>query len=425
MNRGMKDSGIKWIGLIPNDWRIGRVKEAFCRQKNKAKQENPIILTLARSGVKVRDISNNEGQLAESYYDYNPVKIGDFLMNTMDLYSGANCSVSKVEGVISPAYANLRAKDNYDPYYYDYYFKTQYWGMVLFAHGKGVSFDHRWTLNNETLMNYYIPIPSEQEQQQIADYLDKKVSEIDSIITQTTLSIEEYKKYKQSFITEVVTKGLNPDVEMKDSGIEWIGKMPSNWTINKFKYIFCIVGGSGFKEHLQGETAGDFPFCKVSDINHIGKYVKASNNYVSKDEVKENHFNIIPKNSVIIAKIGEALKKNHRKINSVDCCIDNNLEAFIPKYKNDLTYLYYLLSSIDMFWFDNQGTIPSINNEKLKNFYLPMIHINEQIAIGNYLDNKTSEIDNNISQKQQLITELENYKKSLIYECVTGKMEVD
>ena len=222
--RKMKDSGVEWIGEIPEEWEIGKVKQAFYRKKAKAMQENPTILTLARSGVKIRDISNNEGQLAESYYNYNPVEEGDFLLNPMDLYSGANCNVSKVSGVISPAYINLRARNGFIPQYYDYYFKVQYWAMALFAHGRGVSFDNRWTLNNETLMNYYIPIPEMYEQQAIADYLDSKVALIDNIIEKTKQSIEDYKKYKQSLITETVTKGLNPDVEMKDSGIEWIGE---------------------------------------------------------------------------------------------------------------------------------------------------------------------------------------------------------
>jgi len=410
MNRGMKDSGIKWIGLIPNDWRIGRVKEAFCRQKNKAKQENPIILTLARSGVKVRDISNNEGQLAESYYDYNPVKIGDFLMNTMDLYSGANCSVSKVEGVISPAYANLRAKDNYDPYYYDYYFKTQYWGMVLFAHGKGVSFDHRWTLNNETLMNYYIPIPSEQEQQQIADYLDKKVSEIDSIITQTTLSIEEYKKYKQSLITEVVTKGLNSDVEMKDSGIEWIGKIPKDWNIQKLKNI------------VQKEEKSNM---QASEHNEDGLYPF----YTSSQDVIKRTNTCIYENikAIILGTGGEASVHYCDKdfSSSADCLILTDKS----NYKLNIEYVFYFLSQmkniINDLGFDGMG-LRHLQKDFLFNLFVPTpLALEQQQKIVDYLDKKVSEIDNNISQKQRLITELETYKKSLIYECVTGKREVD
>ncbi len=150
----MKDTNLRWIGAIPEDWRLEKVKHSFYLSKEKAHEDNPTVLTLARSGVRIRDISNNEGQMAESYYDYNPVRPGDLLLNPMDLYSGDNCNVSHHYGVISPAYANLRSLGYANPEYYNYFFKIQYLIMALFAHGKGVSQDNRWTLNNDALLNY-------------------------------------------------------------------------------------------------------------------------------------------------------------------------------------------------------------------------------------------------------------------------------
>ena len=152
--REMKDSGLDWIGIIPKDWSMKRVKHIFIRKNAKAMQENPVVLSLARAGIRECDISNNEGQIAESYFNYNLVEIDDLLLNPMDLYSGANCSISKVKGVISPAYINLRGINDVNPVFYDYYFKVQYWVMAFFSYGKGVSFDNRWTLNADTLMNY-------------------------------------------------------------------------------------------------------------------------------------------------------------------------------------------------------------------------------------------------------------------------------
>lgn len=178
----MKNSGIEWIGEIPENWGTVKVKQAFVRKNEKAQQENPVVLSLARSGVKVRDVSTNEGQVAESYYNYNPVSVGDLLLNPMDLYSGANCSISEVEGVISPAYVNLKNRNGYYSKFYDYYFKVQYWMMVLFAHGKGVSFDNRWTLNNETLMNFPVVSPDYDTQRRIAGFLDDKCGKIDRYI---------------------------------------------------------------------------------------------------------------------------------------------------------------------------------------------------------------------------------------------------
>ena len=150
----MKNTNIDWIGNIPNSWEVSKIKHCFYLSKQKARDKNPTILKLARSAVQVRDISTNEGQLAESYENYNPVKVGDLLLNPMDLYSGANCNVSEIEGVISPAYQNLRKKVELNSKYFDYYFKIQYWTMAMFAHGKGISFDNRWTINTETILNY-------------------------------------------------------------------------------------------------------------------------------------------------------------------------------------------------------------------------------------------------------------------------------
>ena len=243
MSREMKQSGVPWIGEIPKTWEIRKVKDVFVRKNEKAHQDNPVILSLARAGVKVRDVSTNEGQMAESYYDYNPVEPFDLLVNPMDLYSGANCSMSLVSGVISPAYVNLRAKGGASSRFYDYYFKTQYWSMAFFAHGKGISFDNRWTLGVDTLFRYNVPFPSVLEQQKIASFLDRKCAEIDEMIALQEKIVEELKAYKQSVITEAVTKGLNPDAPMKDSGIEWIGEIPEHWEVHPFKAFYKTTKG--------------------------------------------------------------------------------------------------------------------------------------------------------------------------------------
>lgn len=212
----LKDSKISWIGVIPVNWEVCRVKDLFWRRKEENQVSDPVVLSLARSGVRIRDISNNEGQMAASYDKYHRVYINDLMLNPMDLVSGANCSISKVEGVISPAYINLVAKEKVYPRYYDYYFKTQYWSKAMFIHGNGVSFDNRWTINTETLMRYYCPKPSFSEQVTIADFLDEKCAEIEDLIGRagggteaTTQDAGSLKAslfdYKKSIIYEYVT----------------------------------------------------------------------------------------------------------------------------------------------------------------------------------------------------------------------------
>lgn len=204
-NLEIKNSNVSWLGMIPSDWNVIRVKDGFFEKKCKAHIENPTVLSLARSGVKIRDISNNEGQIAASYYEYNKVDVDDLLINPMDLYSGANCSISRVDGVISPAYINLRYKNDIDPNYYDYYFKFCYWSFVFFSFGKGVSFDNRWTLNRETLFSFKMPCPPFEDQTNISNYLNKKCQEVDAIINTKNKQLDNLKEYKKRLIYEYVT----------------------------------------------------------------------------------------------------------------------------------------------------------------------------------------------------------------------------
>ena len=212
--------------------------------------------------------------------------------------------------------------------------------------------------------------------------------------------------------------------KMKDSGIEWIGEIPEKWAVQKVKLNFSIISGNGFKEQYQGKEQGDYPFCKASDINGNEKIISSAANYVDNNIVKIEGYNVIPPYSIIMAKIGEALKKNHRKINAVPCIIDNNCQALAQIKNNNLGYLYYLLTQIDMSWFDNSGTVPCVNNTAFKNSYICLPSLPEQQQIADYLDSKCSEIDSAISLKKQQIETLNDYKKSLIYEYVTGKKEI-
>ena len=434
MTRTMKDSGIEWIGQIPEDWSISKVKHCFTRKNSKAKQDDPVVLSLARSGVKIRDISTNEGQLAESYYDYNPVRVGDLLLNPMDLYSGANCSYSDVEGVISPAYINLKNKEGVsNSKFYDYYFKVQYWMMVLFSFGKGVSFDNRWTLGQETLMNFPIVYPLLSEQQKIADFLDKKCSHIDSILEKTKASIDECKQLKQSVITQAVTKGIRPNRPMKDSGIEWIAQIPEDWKISKVKREFSY--GSGLpitKENLIENGVPVISYGQIHAKFNTGVELDEKlYRYVSEDYLETNSNSLVNKYDFIFADTSEDLE------GCGNCAyISEQMTLFAgyhtivlhSKKAQDNRYIAYLFKS--PMW-RNQITsrvtgikVFSISKKILNACTLLIPSFAEQIEIANYLDLKCSEIDKLIAKKEQLIEELETYKKSLIYEYVTGKKEV-
>lgn len=402
-------TNIEWLPYINSSWKIGRVKDIFYVSKELSTKKNPTVLSLARSAVKIRDISNNEGQIAASYDNYNSVKVGDLLLNPMDLYSGANCNVSFVEGVISPAYSNLRAKVKLEPRFYDFYFKVQYWTMAMFAHGKGVSFDNRWTLNNEALLNYEIPILSLEEQQRIVETLDRKISQIDKLISNQEKQIEKLNEYKNSVITKVVTKGMNKHITMKDSKIKWIGIIPNHWNLIRFKFLnkssntgeaIDKTYWSNNQKDLVFYTAGLKPIYSCYSLFPEEKYVKKNDLLLSRNGTPYVYIpseNSIYTDHIIRVQLND---KMHREY------IAYALQQSILNVAVDSVSLPTWSISL---W--NEQTIPNPPKE-------------EQIEIVKYLDNKCSEIDSLIKIKNQKIEKLQEYKKSLIYEYVTGKKQV-
>lgn len=206
--------------------------------------------------------------------------------------------------------------------------------------------------------------------------------------------------------------------KMKDSGIEWIGEIPEGWEVHRIKNHFLIVSGSGFKPELQGQSTGDFPVCKASDISSSGHYLHTSANYITSDIVKSQHFSIIPKGSILFAKIGEAMRKNNRSLCSLDCCVDNNCQGLVPKNISS-EFSYYLFTCIDMTWFDNAGTIPCINNQKLYDCRIPFPSYGEQTLIANHLNIQCAKINEMLFRIRSSIEEYKKLKQAVITQAVT------
>lgn len=431
------ETGLPWIGAIPNDWTLGRVKYAFDRKKEKSTETNPVVLSLARSGVKVRDISTNEGQLAASYEGYNPVEPYDLLLNPMDLLSGANCSISYVSGVISPAYMNLKAKDGFDPRYYDYFFKSQYWSLALFAHGKGVSFDNRWTLNETALRDYFIPIPKYEEQRQIALYLDEMCSRIDDFIVEAKQSIEEYENLKKAVLFRVMTKGIKDNVEYRDSGLDWIGDIPKKWNIMKITYIldpddaYPIGDGDHGLIKTDSYRSSGIPYIRVQNLGWGTPLNLENVVYISEDDNEKIKSSQLKPNDVLFAKTGGTIGKTAIIPESIPI---SNTTSHVGKItvspKHNPKYIFYMMSSFigyKQFWdiACMKATRPELSINEIKQMKVLMPETREEEdKIVEYLDKKMPEYDSLISEKQALVDELEEYKKSLIFEFVTGKQRV-
>lgn len=412
--REMKDSGFGWLRDIPLDWDILKIKDGFVRKKAKALQNDPVVLSLARSGVKVRDISTNEGQLAASYYEYNPVTIDDMLLNPMDLQSGANCSISKVDGVISPAYINLRYKEGFNPTFYDYYFKYQYWSYAFFSYGKGVSFDNRWTLNEDTLMNLPLLVPSKKEQDRIAAYLDEQCKKIDEIMTDIQSQIDTLEDYKRSVISEAVTMGLNPNVEMKKTDMGWIKQVPAKWNISRIASVYELrnekVSDNDYQP-LSVTMKGVLPQLDTvakSDAHDDRKLVRKGDFAINSRSDRRGSCGIAPCDGSISL------------INTVLCPLTN----MNPIYYN---WLFHTTEFADEFYKWGHGIVDDLWTtgwQEMKNILIPVPPVQEQEEIAKYLNEKCADINSIIEVKKAQLETIENYKKSLIYEYVTGKKEV-
>lgn len=347
---------------------------------------------------------------------YYPVEPMDMLLNPMDLQSGANCSLSKVTGVISPAYVNLRHKPGFDPRFYDYYFKYQYWSYAFFAHGKGVSFDNRWTLNNETLMNYPLLVPAVEEQHRIADFLDKKCSQIDEISKKIQEEIETLEEYKKSVITEAVTKGLDSNVDMKDSGIEWIGEIPKGWRVDKGKFIF---------DYLEKPVKeGDGVITCFRDGEVTLRANRRTEGFT--ESLQEIGYQGIDVGDLIVHGMdGFAGSIGISDSRGKASPVLNNLGT----NQNKKYYMYFLRM---MAW---KGVFISLatgirvrtcdtNWGKLREIVYLLPPIEEQNRIAIFLDKRCAGLDWLINQKKEQIDYISDYKKSLIYEYVTGKKEM-
>ncbi|MCD7802965.1 MAG: restriction endonuclease subunit S [Clostridiales bacterium] len=211
---------------------------------------------------------------------------------------------------------------------------------------------------------------------------------------------------------------------MKDSGVEWIGEIPEDWRAHRVKNHFRIISGSGFKPDLQGKLDGDYPVCKASDISSAGRLLFSASNYITKEIAKENGFSVIPKDSILFPKIGEAMRKNSRTLCMVDCCADNNCQGLVPQ---DMVseYSYFLFSCIDMTWFDNASTIPCINNQKLYDCFIPYPGKAEQERIATFLTLQCTQIKSIISQTRASIEEYKRLKQAAITQAVTKGVRGD
>ncbi len=358
---------------------------------------------------------------AKSLTGYKVCRINDFAMNIMLAWKKAY-GISSYNGIVSPSYAVFEPTMKYCTQYYHYLYRTTLYSGLFKSNSTGI-IDSRLRLYPDvflSLSSHYPPLPT---QTRIAEYLDRKVALIDSIIEKTKQTIEEYKAYKQSLITEVVTKGLNKDAKMKDSGIEWIGEIPEGWEVRRTKYLSPVLRGASprpIQSEKYFDVNGSYVWTRIADVSKCTKYFDKDSEYMS--ELGESKSVKLEPGELflsICATVGKPI------ITKVKCCIHDGFVYFPllkPKY---VDLLFYIFENGSCFGgLGKMGTQLNLNTETVGGIHLPIPEDNELGRIINRCERISIDILEIIEKKMRFITELESYKKSLIYEVVTGKKEV-
>ena len=426
----MKDSGIDWIGKIPDEWIVSKAK-TILHNKTVKNHPNAEVLSLYRDlGVVPKNSrDDNHNVTSEDTSSYKFVQKGELVLNKMKTWQGS-LAVSNYEGIVSPAYYVCEFTNNeIDKNYIHYLLRNKMYAQEFERLSTGLRVG-QWDLSIDDFLNTLIIYPpTKAEQTKIANFLDKKCAQIDSIIEESKKSIEEYKAWKQSVIFEAVT-GKNLSCKKKDSGIEWLGEIPENFIITRIKHIATLAGRIGW-QGLTSQEYSDEGCYLITGINFSnGEINWESCVRVPYSRWEEASQIQIENGDLLITKDGTVGKvaivnnmPDKTSLNSGVLLIRQNKKVCSTRF------LFWILQS-NVFWkwfnYINAGnsTIIHLYQHDFSNFSFPNPSIEIQNEISNYLDAKCAQIDSLISEKQSLIKDLAEYKKSLIFEAVTGKRRV-
>lgn len=399
--RNMKNSGVEWLGEIPKHWNTTRIKNLFelRNERNyKALEDvNLISLYTDKGVVQHSDLTETTGNKAVTADGYKIVKENDIVVNIILCWMGA-VGRSAYNGVTSPAYDVYKPINDTNSRYYHYLFRTSQFNGECYRYGRGIML-MRWRTYSTEFRSISVPLPPMDEQQRIVEFLDKKISDVDKLIVNVQKQIEKLKDYKQSLITEVVTKGLDATVTMKESGVATIGEIPTHWTMRKFKTLATLCNG---KEVFSEE--GNIP------VYGSGGIFKWTNVPLHSGE------------SLLMGRKGTI--DNPMLVTGDFWTVDT---MFYTSQFIDVIgkYLFYCCKGVINYGYFKSGSVlPSMTQTDINNIFLPYAPKKEQNKIVVYLDQKCAQIEQLVNIKQSKIEKLEQYKRSLIYEYVTGKKEV-
>lgn len=421
----MKYSGVEWIGEIPRDWDIVTTKRFFRNEKRVVGEsvDDYQRLALTMNGVLKRSKDDSDGLQPEKFEGYQILKQHELVFKLIDLENvkTSRVGLSPYTGIVSPAYIVLTNQKDDNRFFY-YWFISMYYNEIFNQlGGAGV----RSALNAKEVLNLPIISMPETIQHRIADYLDRKCSKIDEIIEKEGQVIEKLKAYKLSVITEAVTKGLDPNVTMKDSGVEWIGEIPVSWETPKIKYLASVSsGGTPDRGHPEYWN-GDINWIKTGELQNNEIYEVEEQ--ITEEGLNSSSAQIFNVDTILMAMYGQGKTRGMTALLKVSSSTNQACAGIVINNKKmTIPFMWKsLIGSYDAIREKANGSgQPNLSQALIKDFYIPMPPINEQEEICKYIDSQIPLIDSAINKKELIIEKLTAYKKSLIYEVVTGKKEV-
>ena len=421
--REMKDSGIEWIGKIPADWTLQRGKTIFAQRLTKGNQSEILLAATQKYGMLPQSEVEGVVQVKEDadLQQFRTVHKKDFVISLRSFQGGFE--YSQYEGVCSPAYQVFY---NTNPICHNYYrllFKSD--GFIQKMNSMTVGIREGKNIQYSDFANSLIPVPPINQQQRIADYLDRKCSQIDTIIARQQEVIEKLKAYKLSVITEAVTKGLNPNVPMKDSGVEWIGEIPEHWQVPKIKYLVTIAsGGTPDRSHPEYWN-GSINWAKTGELQNNELY--ETEEKITELALENSSAKVFSVDTILVAMYGQGKTRGMTALLKVPSAT-NQACAGITVYSKDITVSYlwlFLMGAYDAIREKANGSgQPNLSGALIADFNVTLPPIEEQMNICKTVAMRLPHIDSIIKQKETIVDKLTAYKKSLIYEVVTGKKEV-
>lgn len=427
INQKLKESGIEWVGLIPSSWRVVKNNRLFQISKTIVGDawEDTQLLSLTKNGIVQKNINDGGGKQPDSFSTYQLVEKNDLVLCLFDIdVSAVFSGRSNYSGMISPAYKVIKCTDIIIPEYAEWWFSAVNSGRYYLMYTKSL----RQTIDNDNFGNILTLVPPLEEQRRIANYLNARCKKIDELIREAEESIAEYIELKQAVIYEKVIGGLDESVPMKESGMDFVGRIPEKWEVRRFIYSNRVRGRLGWKGLKADEYVDEgYPF--LSAFNIVNNHLSWDElNYITKERYDESPEIMLSVGDIVLVKDGAGIGKCARidELPMGEATVNSSLAVITPN--DDIYYkyeYYYFMSPVFqniIARLKNGMGVPHLTQEAMKEIYIPVPPMDEQIRIAEYLDEHIFELDYLINEKNELIKDLMAYKTALVYETVTGKL---